>query len=99
MTEPQEDEQTIEKMRRDVTLMSNGMEEARAAGGESCRVMGGGGCKGTEIQERTRENMVKVNKSNPNVTSSPDMGFICLSLHREPPLSSSSIHNTGVILL
>ncbi|KAM3592866.1 uncharacterized protein V6R79_000667 [Siganus canaliculatus] len=31
LTEPQEDEQTIEKMRRNVTPASSGMEEQRAA--------------------------------------------------------------------
>lgn len=37
MTEPQEDGQTIETMRRDVMLVSSGEEEKRAAGRESFR--------------------------------------------------------------
>lgn len=37
VTEPQEDGQTIETMRRDVMLMSSGEEEKRAAGQESFR--------------------------------------------------------------
>lgn len=39
LTEPQEDGQTIEKMRRNVALMSSGMEERRAAD-DSFRVTG-----------------------------------------------------------
>lgn len=38
LTDPQEERQTIEKMRRNVMLMSSGVEGKRAAGYSSFRV-------------------------------------------------------------
>lgn len=56
LTEPQEDRWAIEKMRRDVMLMSSGTEETGAAGDERFGVTGRDErrrCKARELQENT----------------------------------------------